>query len=242
MVEYVRGPIESSDGKQPEVPIIGIAQSGIRSASVSFSFPNYLGKRDEDNVDNTVIYVATANPGGITASSQSSPITVTGLTPGVSYTFTVVATNGVATSIPSGSTNSVVPQAPPPYFTLPPYFPPPPHFTVPPHFTLPPHFTRPPHFTLPPHFTRPPYFSTPPRFPPNFPPYFLTPPRFPPRFTPFFPPPRFTPYFAPPPPRFTPFFPPPRFPPFFPPPRFPPRFPPSFPPRFPPRFPPSFRR
>ena len=99
MVEYLRGPIESSDGKQPDVPVIGIAQAGINSASVRFTVPSYLGKRDEDNVNNTIVYVATANPGGITGSSQSSPITVTGLTAGVSYTFTVVTTNGLATSV-----------------------------------------------------------------------------------------------------------------------------------------------
>jgi hypothetical protein len=48
--------------------------------------------------------------GGQTASSSTSPITVTGLTNGDSYTFTVTATNVNGTGPSSGSSNSVIPQ------------------------------------------------------------------------------------------------------------------------------------
>ncbi len=40
-------------------------------------------------------YTVTANQGGITASRTASPITLTGLTSGTAYTFSVVATNSV---------------------------------------------------------------------------------------------------------------------------------------------------
>ena len=51
----------------------------------------------------------TASPGGETASGVSSPITVTGLTNGTSYTFTVAATNDVGTGSSSSSSNAVTP-------------------------------------------------------------------------------------------------------------------------------------
>ena len=41
-------------------------------------------------------YKVTSLPGGITATGTSSPITITGLTNGTPYTFTVQAANGIA--------------------------------------------------------------------------------------------------------------------------------------------------
>ncbi|GGA04150.1 hypothetical protein GCM10008018_57590 [Paenibacillus marchantiophytorum] len=56
-------------------------------------------------------YTVTANPGGLTANGTSSPITVTGLTYGTTYTFTVIATNSVGSSLVSDVSNAVKPEA-----------------------------------------------------------------------------------------------------------------------------------
>src|SRR5581483_4942372 len=54
-------------------------------------------------------YTATASPGGAHASATTCPITVTGLTDGTTYTFTVTATSSLGTSSPSSPSNSVKP-------------------------------------------------------------------------------------------------------------------------------------
>jgi hypothetical protein len=54
-------------------------------------------------------YTVTSSPGNITAAGSSSPIMVTGLTNGTSYTFTAVATNANGNSLASVASNSVTP-------------------------------------------------------------------------------------------------------------------------------------
>jgi hypothetical protein len=49
----------------------------------------------------------------LTGTGASSPITVTGLSNGTSYTFTVRATNAIGTGPASAASNSVTPVAPP---------------------------------------------------------------------------------------------------------------------------------
>ena len=48
-------------------------------------------------------YTVTSSPGSITAQGSASPITVTGLTNGTAYTFTVAATNAAGTGPSSGA-------------------------------------------------------------------------------------------------------------------------------------------
>ena len=87
----------------PGAPTIGTATAGNGQATVTFTAPASDGNSAITN------YTVTSNPGNITATGSASPITVTGLTNGTSYTFTVTATNAVGTSLASGASISIVP-------------------------------------------------------------------------------------------------------------------------------------
>lgn len=87
----------------PNSPTGIIATTGNTQATVSFTAPI-------SNGGSTITsYIVTSSPSGLTATGGSSPITVTGLTNGVTYTFTVVAVNGIGNSSPSVSSNTVTP-------------------------------------------------------------------------------------------------------------------------------------
>ncbi|MDH3342387.1 MAG: fibronectin type III domain-containing protein [Gammaproteobacteria bacterium] len=91
----------------PDAPTIGTATGGAAEAVVNFSAPL-------DNGGNAISsYTVTSSPDGITASGSISPITVTGLTDGTAYAFTVIATNGVGDSAASSLSNSAIPDSPP---------------------------------------------------------------------------------------------------------------------------------
>ena len=115
----IKGIVTSGDGRLPDTPTIGTATAGNASASVTFSAPASLGKGTGTNT-----YTVTSSPGNLTGTGATSPISVTGLTNGTAYTFTVRVSNGVLTSGNSAASNSVTPVAPPffpPFF---PFFPP----------------------------------------------------------------------------------------------------------------------
>jgi hypothetical protein len=86
----------------PNAPTIGTATgTGATSISVAFIPP-------VQNGGSTITSYTVTSSGGQTATGGSSPIVVTGLTTGTSYTFTVTATNALGTSVSSGTSNSVL--------------------------------------------------------------------------------------------------------------------------------------
>lgn len=93
----------------PGAPTSPMATAGNASASVTFVAPASNG--------GSVItgYTVTSIPaGGIDADAGSTSLThsITGLTNGTSYTFTVKATNSAGSSVASVASNSVTPNAP----------------------------------------------------------------------------------------------------------------------------------
>lgn len=54
-------------------------------------------------------FTVTASPGGATTNGTASPLTVTGLSNGISYTFTVTATNSIGAGAPSSSSPEIIP-------------------------------------------------------------------------------------------------------------------------------------
>jgi hypothetical protein len=87
----------------PDAPTIGTATAANAQASVAFTAPSDTGGQTITG------YTAKSNPSNITGTGTSSPITVTGLTNGTAYTFTVTATNVSGTSPSSSASNSITP-------------------------------------------------------------------------------------------------------------------------------------
>src|SRR5205085_11149608 len=89
----------------PGAPTGVSAVAGNAQATVSFSAPASTGGAAITS------YTVTASPGGKTAGGSSGPITVTGLTNGTSYAFTVTPTSSVGTGPASSPSNAVTPRA-----------------------------------------------------------------------------------------------------------------------------------
>ncbi len=90
----------------PGAPTAVTAMAGNTEVSVSFTAPASNGGSAITS------YTVTSNPGGLTGTGAASPITVSGLTNGTAYTFTVTATNSAGTGTASAASNSVTPKAP----------------------------------------------------------------------------------------------------------------------------------
>ena len=69
----------------PDAPAVSSVGASSTTALVGFTAPADTGGAS------IVSYTVTSSPGAITASRLKSPITVTGLTNGVAYTFSVQA-------------------------------------------------------------------------------------------------------------------------------------------------------
>ena len=89
----------------PGAPGLVTATAGNAQASVAFTPPASNGGAPING------YTVTSSPGGITRTGVSSPITVTGLANGTTYSFTVTATNSAGTGPASAPSNSVTPEA-----------------------------------------------------------------------------------------------------------------------------------
>lgn len=85
----------------PGIPTIGTATAGPESATVAFT-ENVRGGA-------ATTWTALSNPGSITGTGSSSPVTVTGLTAGTTYTFTVRGSNATGNGEYSAASNSVIP-------------------------------------------------------------------------------------------------------------------------------------
>jgi hypothetical protein len=96
----------------PNEPTAVTAVAGDTQAQVSFTAPSDNGGSLITSYTVTATDATNAANGGQIVSGASSPLIVTGLTNGDSYTFTVTATNGIGTGPASSPSNAVVPAVP----------------------------------------------------------------------------------------------------------------------------------
>ena len=95
----------------PRAPSIGVATAGDAQASIAFRPSKFDGGSPVTSYRVTATDATDSARGGQTKSGSTSPIVVTGLSNGDSYTFQVSATNAVGTSPRSASSNAVVPKS-----------------------------------------------------------------------------------------------------------------------------------
>ena len=87
----------------PSSPTINSVSASSSSVAVYFNAPT------TSYGSPITSYTVTSHPGGYFATGTSSPLTVTGLSAGTSYTFNVVASNAKGSSISSASSAAITP-------------------------------------------------------------------------------------------------------------------------------------
>ena len=87
----------------PSAPTSPSATAQNEQATISWSAPTSDGGAAVSS------YTVTANPGGATCTTATTSCTITGLTNGTAYTFTVTASNAVGASTASSATSPVTP-------------------------------------------------------------------------------------------------------------------------------------
>lgn len=95
-------PISTLPGTVPDAPTITSVTRGNGQVTIAFNPP-------ANNGGQTITGYTVTSSGGQTATGTSSPITITGLTNGTPYTFTVKATNAVGTGSNSSISSAVTP-------------------------------------------------------------------------------------------------------------------------------------
>ncbi|UQZ85515.1 Internalin-A precursor [Paenibacillus konkukensis] len=102
----VSNEVSATPKSVPSAPTSVTAVAGKGQAVITFT------PSDDDGGSPITGYEVAASPGNITVSGTASPITVTGLTNGIAYTFTVKAVNGVGAGTASEPSNAVTPFIP----------------------------------------------------------------------------------------------------------------------------------
>ena len=87
----------------PDAPTGANAVAKVESADVTWDAPA------DDCGSSITLFTVTSAPEGITATTTATSTTVSGLTNGTSYTFSVIATNAVGNSAASATTSTVIP-------------------------------------------------------------------------------------------------------------------------------------
>ena len=105
ILKIINGMPTWSGAEFPDPPTNINATAGNGSAIVSFTPPL------NDGGSPILNYIVTSNPENISTSGSNSPISISGLTNGQTYTFTLVAVNSVGSSVVSSASNSIIPSS-----------------------------------------------------------------------------------------------------------------------------------